>query len=325
MFRYLLRRVLGSLAIVLVVVAVTYFLFFAAPRDPARLACGTVCPETALNQIRQNMGLDLPVYEQFWIYLSGLFAGRTIAGKACDAPCLGYSYFKHEPVLDILLQKFPATLSLVTGGAVLFLILGVGAGLLAAARRGTRTDRAVSTFALIGAAVQIYFIGLVAQYFFVDRLKWLDRPGYTSLFEDPGAWVGGMLLAWAVLAIVYTASYARYSRSSMIEALNEDAVRTARAKGLSGRTVFFKYAGRGAVTPIVTLFGLDLGHLLGGAMITETTFNIPGIGKAAVDAVTQNDLPIMMGVTLVAAVLMVFFTLIVDLLYAVIDPRVRIT
>ncbi|MCX4978350.1 ABC transporter permease [Streptomyces sp. NBC_00620] len=324
MLRYLLRRLLGAFAILLVVVGVTYFLFFAAPRDPARLACGTVCPETTLNQIRHGMGLDQPVYEQFWIYLSGLFAGRTIGAKSCEAPCLGYSYFKHEPVLDILAQKFPATVSLVVGAAVFFLLLGVGAGLLAAARRGTRTDRLVSGFALIGAAVQIYFIGLVAQYFLVDKYKILDRPGYTSLFEDPGAWAGGLLLAWLVLAIVYTASYARYSRASMIEALNEDAVRTARAKGLAGRVVFFKYAGRAAVTPIVTLFGLDLGHLLGGAMITETTFNIPGIGKAAVDAVTQNDLPIMMGVTLIAATLMVLFTLIVDLLYAVIDPRVRI-
>jgi peptide/nickel transport system permease protein len=324
MLRYLLRRFLGAFAILLVVVAVTYFLFFAAPRDPARLACGTVCPEATLDQIRHTMGLDLPVHEQFWIYLSGIFAGRTIGGEACDAPCLGYSYFKHEPVLDILAEKFPATVSLVIGASVFFLILGVGAGLIAAARRGTATDRVVSTFALVGAAVQIYFIGLVAQYVFVDKLKLLERPGYSPLLEDPGAWVSSLLLAWLVLAIVYTASYARYSRSSMIEALNEDAVRTARAKGLAGRVVFFKYAGRAAVTPIVTLFGLDLGHLLGGAMITETTFNIPGIGKAAVDAVTQNDLPIMMGVTLVAGTLMVLFTLIVDLLYAVIDPRVRI-
>lgn len=324
MLRYLLRRVLGALAILLVVVTVTYFLFFAAPRDPARLACGTVCPETTLLQIRHNMGLDLPVYQQFWQYLTGLVAGRVIGGRACDAPCLGYSYFKHEPVLDVLAGRFPATVSVVLGAAVLFLVMGVGAGLIAAARRGTATDRVVSSFALVGAAVQIYFVGLVAKYFFVDKLKWLDKPGYTPLFDDPGAWFGGLVLAWAVLAVVYTAGYARYSRSSMIEALNDDAIRTARAKGLPGRTVFFKYAGRAAVTPIVTLFGLDLGHMLGGAMITETTFGINGIGKTAVDAVTQNDLPVMMGVTLVAATLMVLFTLIVDLLYAVIDPRVRL-
>lgn len=325
MARYLLRRTLSALAILLVVIAATYFLFFLAPRDPAVLACGPVCSESALAQIRHNMGLDLPVHEQFWQYLSGIVVGRTIAGKACQAPCLGYSFYDGRPVLEILGDRLPATLSLVLGASLIFLVLGVGAGLFAAARRGSAADRVVTGFALVGAAVQIYFIGLIAQYVFVDLLKWLPRPMYTPPLMSFSGWFGGMVLAWLVLAVVYTASYSRYSRSAMIEALNDDAVRTARAKGLGGRTVFFKYAGRTAVTPVVTLFGLDLGHLLGGAMITETTFNIPGVGQTAVKAVTDNNLPVMMGVTLVAATFMVLSALVVDLAYGLIDPRVRVS
>ncbi|WP_405976384.1 ABC transporter permease [Streptomyces sp. NBC_00988] len=325
MARYLVRRVLGALVILLVVTAVTYFLFFTAPSDPARLSCGSVCTPASYLQIKHNMGLDQPVYQQLWQYLSGIVAGRDIGSSHCDAPCLGYSFYNHKPVFDTLSGRFPATLSLVCGAVLVFLALGVGAGLIAAARRGSATDKAVSVFALVGAAVQIYFIGILARYFFVDRLRWLPQPGYQPFTDGLGDWFGGMVLAWLVLAVVYTASYSRYTRSSMIDALNDDAVRTARAKGLPGSTVFFKYAGRAALTPVVTIFGLDLGHLLGGAMITETTFNIAGIGQTAVQAVEHQDLPTLVGVTLIAAFFMVLFGLIVDLVYGLIDPRVRLS
>ncbi|GGV38280.1 ABC transporter permease [Kitasatospora herbaricolor] len=320
---FLLRRLFSAAAILLLITGVTFFLFFQIPRDPARLACGQLCTPESLATIRHTMGIDQPVLVQFWDYVSGIFVGRTIGDIPCPAPCLGYSYVDQRPVLDILAARFPATLSVVVGVVATFLVFGIGAGMLAAWRRGTWLDKTVSGFALVGAAVQIYWLGIVATYVLVDQSALLPRPRYVPLGQDPGAWFGGLLLPWAVCAIIYIAGYSRYTRSSMIDTLGEEYVRTALAKGLSQRTVFFKYAFRGALTPIVTLLGLDLGVLFGGALITETTFNIPGIGQLAVRSVTNQDLPSMMAVTLVAAAALVFFTVVVDIAYAVIDPRVR--
>ncbi|GAA4982823.1 ABC transporter permease [Kitasatospora paranensis] len=320
---YLIRRLLSAAAILLLITAVTFFLFFQIPRDPARMACGQLCTPETLATIRHNMGIDQPVYLQFWQYVSGIFAGRTIGDNPCPAPCLGYSYVNQQPVLDLITAKFPATASVVVGVVAIFLTVGVGAGMLAAWRRGSWLDKAVSGFALVGAAVQIYWLGIVATYLLVDQTRLLPRPQYVPLTEDPAAWFGGLILPWAVCAIIYIATYSRYTRSSMIDTLGEEYVRTARAKGLPQHTVFFKYAFRGALTPIVTLLGLDLGVLFGGALITETTFNIPGIGQLAVKSVTEQDLPAMMAVTLVAAAALVLFTVVVDIAYAVIDPRVR--
>lgn len=323
MIYYLIRRLFSAAAILLVITAVTFFLFFQVPRDPARMACGQLCTPESLAVIRHNMGIDQPVAVQFWQYVSGIFAGRTIGDTTCPAPCLGYSYVNQQPVLDMIANRFPATASVVMGVVVTFLTVGVGAGMLAAWRRGTWIDKTISGFALVGASVQIYWLGIVATYILVDQTALLPRPQYVPFFQDPGAWFGGLILPWIVCAIIYIAGYSRYTRSSMIDTLGEEYVRTARAKGLPQRTVFFKYALRGALTPIVTLLGLDLGVLFGGALITETTFNIPGIGQLAVKSVIEQDLPSMMAVTLVAATALVLFTVVVDLAYAVIDPRVR--
>ncbi|MFD7984240.1 ABC transporter permease [Kitasatospora indigofera] len=323
MASYLVRRILSAAAILLIITGVTFLLFFQVPRDPARMACGQLCTPESLAVIRHNMGIDQPVLVQFSQYVSGIFVGRNIGDTPCPAPCLGYSYVNQQPVLDLIAAKFPATLSVVVGVVAIFLTVGVGAGMLAAWRRGTWIDKVVSAFALVGAAVQIYWLGIVATYLLVDQSQLLPRPQYVPFVEDPAGWFGGLILPWAVCAIIYIATYSRYTRSSMIDTLGEEFVRTARAKGLPQRIVFFKYAFRGALTPIVTLLGLDLGVLLGGALITETTFNIPGMGQLAVKSVTEQDLPSMMAVTLVAATALVLFTVVVDIAYALIDPRVR--
>ncbi|MCC5576384.1 ABC transporter permease [Microtetraspora sp. AC03309] len=323
MINFLIRRIAGAVVILLVIVAVTFGLFYAVPRDPARLFCGKICTPEMLEFARQSLGLDEPILTQFRDYLVGLVAGRDIGDVHCAAPCLGYSFTNKRLVLAVLADRFPATLSLALGAAVLFLVAGVGGGMLAARFRGTWVDKTTTGVALVGSSLQIYFVGIVAMYILVDQWQLLARPSYVSPLDDAGQWFSGMLLPWAVLAFIFTSTYTRFTRSTMIETLGEDFVRTARAKGMPGRTVFFKYAARGSAAPLATIFGLDMASLLGGAVITETTFNIPGIGQLAVNSVTSADLPILMGVTLVAATAMLVANIAVDACYAAIDPRVR--
>jgi peptide/nickel transport system permease protein len=314
----------GALAILLLVTAANYFLFFAVPGDPARLSCGKICPPDLLAQVRHNLGYDRPLVVQYWDYLRGIFAGRTVFGTHCAAPCLGYSVVRRTPVLDQILGRYPVTLSLIVGTIVLFLGVGLTSGIVAARRRGSWIDKSVTGFSLVGQSVQIYFLGPLIVWALVYQLGILGQPGYVSPLSDPGGWFTGMLIPWLTLSFLYIATYARYGRSAMIEAMDEDYVRTARAKGLGQRTVLLKYAWRGAMTPIATLFALDLGVLLGGGILTEVVFNLPGIGQLAANAVTQDDLPVMMGCVLVASIGLVLANLIVDLCYALIDPRVRV-
>ena len=323
MLRFLIRRTAGAALILLVISAVTYILFFALPSDPAVLACGKQCTPQLLATIRHTMGIDAPLWLQYWRFLSGIFAGRHYGAAYCAAPCLGYSFVNEQPVLQTLLNRFPATLSLALGAATLVLTCGVGLGMIAALRRGRALDKMSMGVALVGASVQIYFFGIVVRYIFVDQLAWLPLPGYTSPGTSLSGWAGGMLLPWITLAVVNVATYARYTRSSMLEALDEEYVRAVRAKGLTPWGVHIKHAWRGAMTPVITMFGIDLGLFLGGAVITETTFNIPGIGQLAVNSVANSDLPMLMGTVLVASTAMVVANVAVDACYALIDPRVR--
>jgi peptide/nickel transport system permease protein len=323
--RFLIRRTLGAALILLVISAVTYVLFFALPSDPALLTCGKQCTPQLLATIRHNMGIDAPVPVQYWHFLSGIFVGRHYGTVDCAAPCLGYSFVNEQPVLQTLLNRFPATLSLALGAATLVLTFGVGLGMIAALRRGKPLDKAAMGFALVGASVQIYFFGIVVRYIFVDQLDWLPQPGYTSPGASLTGWAGGMLLPWVTLAVVNVATYARFTRSSMLESLEDEYVRAARAKGLRPWGIYIKHAWRGAMTPVITMFGIDLGLFLGGALITETTFNIPGIGQLAVQSVANADLPMMMGTVLIACTAMVVSGIVVDACYALIDPRVRVS
>lgn len=325
MLRFLIRRTAGALVILLVISAVTFFLFYAVPRDPATLACGKNCTPEELEIIRQNMGIDKALPVQYWDFMSGILAGRTFAEGPCPAPCLGYSYAEGVPVWETIVDRFPATVSLTLGGAVVFLIVGLGAGMIAAWRKGTLVDKAFSSASLVLSSLQIYFVGPLVLALVVYNLEWLGQPKYVPLSEDPTGWFMGLLIPWCVIQIVFTANYTRLSRSSLIEQLQEDHVRTARAKGMSRGTVFFRYAWRGSLIPIVTILGVDIGSLLGGAMVTEQTFAIQGLGKLAVNSVEQKDLPMVMGVMLFAATFIVLFNILVDAVYALIDPRVRLS
>ncbi|GHI05206.1 ABC transporter permease [Streptomyces cellostaticus] len=326
MFRFLVRRILGAAVILLIISAITFLLFYVAPRDPARVACGKVCTPQTLALVKHNLGIDDPLPVQYWHWLEGVFVGRDYASFGhCNAPCLGYSFQNRVPVLSLIEDRFPTTISLALGSAVVFVIFGVGTGMIAAVKQGKALDKIASSASLIGSSLQIYIVGIVAMYYLSDEWGILDRPNDSSGFtDDPGAWFSGLLLPWFVLAIIFTANYTRMTRSQLVETLSEDYVRTARAKGLSARTVFFRFAWRGAMGPIVTILGLDLGSLLGGAVITEQTFGLHGIGALSVKAVRDNDLPMLLGVVLVAAGAIVLFNIVVDAVYALIDPRVRL-
>jgi len=325
MLRFLVRRFLGAVITLVIISAITFMLFYAVPRDPARIACGKVCTPETLEVIRHNMGITDPLPVQYWHWLSAIFAGREYTGFGhCNAPCLGYSFVNREPVLSTVLDRFPTTASLAVGSAVVFLIFGIGTGMLAAVKQGKAVDKIASSSSLVASSMQIYFVGPVALYFLVYQLHLLDQPSYTPFTQNPASWFNGLLVPWLVLALIWTANYTRMTRSQLVETLSEDYVRTARAKGLSRRNVFFRFAWRGAMGPIVTIFGIDMGTLLGGAMITEKTFSLQGLGMLSVKSVVNNDLPMLLGVMIITASFVVFANIIVDAVYALIDPRIRL-
>jgi peptide/nickel transport system permease protein len=244
----------------------------------------------------------------------------------CPAPCFGYSFLSQNPVWPDLVDRVTVTGSLAGGAAVIWLLSGVATGVLSALRRGSVFDRAAMGVALAGVSLPIFFTGLLSLSIFSYKLH-LFPPGgsYTAITDNPIDWAYDLTLPWITLAFLYSAAYARLTRAGMLETMNEDFIRTARAKGLPERTVVVKHGLRSALTPIATIFGLDLGLLLGGAVLTESTYSLPGIGKYAVDAIVNNDLPKVLGVTTLGAFFIIFANLIVDVLYAVIDPRVRLS
>ncbi|WEH39864.1 ABC transporter permease [Streptomyces sp. NBC_01218] len=325
MLRFLLRRSLGAFLILVLISAFTFFMFFAIPQDPAMLACGKNCTKDALDIIHTNLGLDKPVAVQYWTFLVGIFMGRDFSVGHCDAPCFGVSFNNGQMVWDTIVDRFPLTLSLTIGGLIVFLVVGLGTGLVAARFRGTWLDKVVSSFSLVLSSFQIYFLGPIVLGIFVYSTGWLDKPKYHDFTEGVGPWFMGLLIPWVVMSVIFTANYTRMARSTMIEQLQEEHVRAAKAKGMSGRYVFLRYAWRGSLIPIITILGMDIAALLGGGMVTEITFGLPGIGRLAIDSVTQKDLPMTMGVMLVSAAFIIVLNLVVDALYAVIDPRVRLS
>ncbi|MFB6780068.1 ABC transporter permease [Streptomyces sp. NPDC056352] len=333
MLVYLLRRLVNVVVMLVIVSMVTFGIFFMVPKitgsDPALLYAGRETNKTAIEGIRKKMGLDKPVTTQYGLFLKGIVAGRDYDQGSqvthCPAPCFGYSFKNEQPVWPDLKQRIPVTLSLAAGASVLWLIGGVATGVISALRRRTVLDRVTMITALAGVSLPIYFTGLVSMAIFIYSLEWMETINYAPLTDDPAAWLNSMILPWVTLAFLFAATYARLTRATMLEILGEDYIRTARAKGLKEQVVIRKHALRSTLTPIITVFGLDLGALLGGAVLTESTFSLPGMGKAAVDAINSGDLPVIMGVTLIAAFFVVMANLIVDLLYAVVDPRVRLT
>lgn len=329
MAAYIVRRVLLMITLLFVLSVAVFVLFNMLPGDPARLTCGKSCTPIVIEQNRQRLGYDLPPHEQYIKFVSGIFFGRTFSENSpkpivCDAPCLGYSYNRHEEVLTLIVRSAPVTFWLAIGAFILWIAVGVSFGILAALRRGRWPDRLIMGVSLIGYSLPSFFFGLVLIFFVIIQWQWLPFPSYVSPFEDPVAFLQTMILPWIVLAILYAAFYMRLTRNQVLEVFNDDFVRTARAKGLPERTVVVKHALRAGLTPIVTAAGLDLAGLLGGAIISENIFSLPGLGALAVDSITNSDLPLITGITLLTASLIIFANLIVDLLYAVVDPRVRL-
>ncbi|MCW6005482.1 ABC transporter permease [Micromonospora sp. CPCC 205371] len=328
MVRFLIKRLLSVSLTLFAVSVVSFLMFFALPRDPVTGMCPKNCNAERLERVRQELGLNDPKVEQYAAYMKGIFVGRDLGsaqGGKCEAPCLGYSYVNSEAVTDTLGRVLPVTLSIVIPAAILWLLLGVGLGMLSALRRGTLIDRLAIGFSLTGASMQLYFVGALLLLIFTYQLKIVPVPHYTSILDNPLDWASGLVLAWIALAFLFSAIYARLARAQMLETLSEDFVRTARAKGLAKRTVYGRHALRAAITPLVTIAGLDVGAALGGTVITETTFGIQGLGRTAVYAVRGGDLPMIMATVLIAAVFVVIANLVVDLLYAAIDPRVRLS
>lgn len=265
---------------------------------------------------------------QFGRFLKGIVAGQTYSNGPsktyCPPPCLGYSWREQQPVWPMLVSYIPVTLSLAVGAAVIWLISGVAIGVLSALRRGSVFDRVAMGTALLGVSLPIFFTGQILLLLFSYKWQIFPNVQYVSPFSNPLEWAKNLILPWVTLAFLYSALYARITRAGMLETMHEDYIRTARAKGLAERTVILKHGLRAALTPVLTIFGLDLGLLLGGAVITEYTYSLHGLGLFTIEAINNSDLPEIMGVVLLAAFFIVIANLIVDILYAVVDPRVRL-
>jgi peptide/nickel transport system permease protein len=314
----------------LFLLSVTVFVLFQAlPSDPARLTCGKICTPAVLRANKIRLGYDKPILEQYAVFVGGIFNGREFSSSSpqpivCKAPCLGYSYSRHEEVLSLIARAAPVTFWLAIGAFILWISVGVSLGIFAALKRGRWPDRVVMGVSLVGYSFPSFFIGLMLIFFVIIIWRWLPFPSYVDPFKNIGKFLQTMILPWVVLASLYTAFYIRLTRNQVLEVLNDDYVRTARAKGLPERTVVIKHALRAGLTPIVTAAGLDLAGLLGGAIISENIFSLPGLGSLAVRSVIESDLPLITGITLLTSTLIIFANLVVDLLYAVIDPRVRL-
>jgi len=334
--RYIIRRLLAAVVLLFVVSIVTFAIFFLVPRlagasaqDLASRYVGKTAGAEQIKIMTHKLGFDDPLYVQYGRFVKGIVAGADYnTGPTtvhCPAPCFGYSFLTQNPVWPDLVDRMTVTFSLAAGAAVIWLLSGVATGVLSALRRGTIFDRAAMGVALAGVSLPIFFTGLLSLSIFSYTLHIFPAGGsYTPITQNPIQWAYDLVLPWVTLAFLYSAGYARLTRAGMLETMNEDFVRTARAKGLPERTVVVRHGLRYALTPIVTIFGLDLGLLLGGAVLTESTFSLNGIGKYAIDGINSNDLPKVLGVTMVGAFFIIIANLVVDLLYAVIDPRVRL-
>ena len=316
MLRFLVRRLLFGVLVLWLISVAVFVLFFVAPHDPARTIAGRQATAQTVMLVRHRLGLDKPVLTQYGDFLIRLAHGD-----------LGYSYYNSEPVRSLIAARLPVTLSLTLGGAVLWLVVGVGIGVIAARRPRSLVDRGATVFVLAGLSMPTFLVGLLLLYFLFFRLHLagvdaFPGGGYVPLTQSPAQWAQHLVLPWLTLALVSAATYSRLTRGSLLEVLGEDYVRTARSKGLSDRRVVYRHALRSALTPVVTQLGIDVGALLGGAIITENVFGLPGLGQLAVQSVTTQDLPVIVGIVLLAAFFVVAANIVVDLLYAVLDPRV---
>jgi len=336
MIAFVIRRLLTTIFLLIVVSMITFGIFFLIPRlagqNSAELAAqyvGRNPTMSAILQMEQKLGLNDPLVVQYWRFLKGIVIGAHYdSGPSqtyCAPPCFGYSFRTQQPVWPQMMAALPVTISLAAGAALIWLTTGVSIGVLSALKRGTVVDRFSMAIALAGVSLPIFFTGLLSLELFSYKWPLFPNDQYVAITANPLLWARNLVLPWITLAFLYAALYARLTRASMLETMSEDYIRTARAKGLPERTVIARHGLRPALTPILTIFGMDLGLLLGGAILTETTFSLPGLGQFTVLAIQNQDFPEIMGVVMLAAFFIVIANLVVDILYAVVDPRVRIS
>jgi peptide/nickel transport system permease protein len=326
MILYIIRRLIWTIVVILVVLAITFAVFFLLPNgDPALRFAGKTPTPDSIAQIRERLHLNKPWYVEF-----GYFVKTFVTGDDAGWPGLGQSYSNYVSVRSEIIQRAPRTLLLIFGAAIIWLVCGVTIGVISAVKRRSAADRAAMGFALFGISAPVFWLGLMALYvvwkehLFIPGLPNLTGgTGYTPIDQGIGHWASHMILPWICLALLYMAIYARLTRNNLLETLGEDYIRTARAKGLPERTVILKHGLRASLTPIVTIFGLDIALLVGGAIITESVFNIQGLGWLAITSATTQDLPTILGVVVVTAMCVAIMNLFVDILYAFLDPRVR--
>jgi peptide/nickel transport system permease protein len=318
MTRFLVRRISHGVLVLVLITMMVFALFYVAPNNVARTLAGRQATPETIALIERRLGLDQPVWRQ---YVD--FCWNALHGD------LGFDYYHQVPVTTIIAQALPATLSLALGAAVIWILLGVAGGVLAAVRARSWVDRAITGSALFFYSMPTFLLGLLLLFFCYYQLTlagltFFPPGGYVPFAENPLEWARHLILPWLTLALVLAATYTRLTRGSMLDVMGEDYIRTARSKGLPEHRVVYRHGLRSAVTPVVTQFGIDLGQLVGGVIITETVFSIDGLGKTAIDAITQQDLPVIIGIVMFAAVAVVVANILVDLAYAILDPRVRL-
>jgi len=336
---YIIRRLIGAVILLFIVSVIIFGIFFVIPRLTGATAeslasryVGRTASQEQVEAAAHRLGFTDPLPVQYGRWVKGIFVGADYnygpGVEHCPAPCLGYWFINRRPVLPDILDRMTVTLSLAVGAAIIWLFFGVATGIVSALRRGSIFDRSAMATALAGVSLPIFFTGIVALTLFSYGTPFrITAPGgsFTPITENPGLWAYDLILPWITLAFLFAATYARLTRAGMLETMHDDYIRTARAKGLTERRTIFVHGLRSTLTPIITVFGLDVGLLLGGAVLTESTFSLPGLGKYAIDAINDQDLPPVMGVTLAATLFVVFANLIVDIVYGVIDPRVRLS
>ncbi|PWI20513.1 ABC transporter permease [Streptomyces sp. Act143] len=326
MLGFLVRRTLGAVVTLFAISVIVYVVFYVTPGDVAQITCGPRCSPEQVHQVAQQLRLDDPLYVRYWHFLEGLVAGQDYSTgtsvQHCSAPCLGLSYQSDQQVTQLILTKLPVSLSLVFGAMVLWLILGVGTGVLSAWRRGRLSERLLTGVTLAGVATPVFVIGLVLMIVVCGQLQLLPFPQYVDFTDDPEQWAWNLLLPWLSLALIEAAAFARLTRASMLETLAEDHIRTFRAYGVGERSVIGRHALRGALAPVIALNANNFGSAVGGAVLTETLFGLPGIGQELVHAVNVVDLPVVVGMVLVIGFFVVLANAVADVLYAVADRRV---
>ncbi len=318
MLRFLVRRTLQGLLVIWLITLVLFTMFFIAPANVAQTLGGRQATPQTIALINQRLGLDRPLWQQ---YLG--FVGNALRGD------LGYDYYKQIPVTSIIAEALPKTLSIAIGAAIIWMLLGVTNGVVSAVRPRSFLDRGLTVFALFFYSMPTFLLGLLLLYYLYFQLtlvgiKIFPPGGYVNLTSSLGGWLQHMILPWITVALVSAAAYTRLTRTSMLEVLGEDYIRTARSKGLSERRVVLRHGLRSALTPVVTQFGIDVATLLGGIIVTETVFSIDGLGRTAVVAIGQQDQPVIIGIVLLGTTAVVVANILVDVGYAVLDPRVRL-